>query len=224
MHSDDIPQRSLVDSVVEQLRSTIESGQWPVGQKLPAESALAARLSIDRNTLRQALGVLEHTGLLQSRHGDGTYVLCRVDPTEALRRLRLTSLRDQLEMRIALETEAARLAAERRYTTDLDAMHAALIARSQAGSDVQQRILQDHRFHTAVITAAHNSALTALYTYFSEMVAETISQIERDSAFSGPSHAQHETLLACIERGDSAAAAETARLMLRPSLAVLEPN
>lgn len=219
-----IPRRSLVDSVVEQLRATIESGQWPVGQKLPVESALAERLSVGRNTVREAVRVLAHTGLLETRQGDGTYVLCRVDPAEALRRLRRTSLRDQLEMRIALETEAARLAAERRYATDLDAMHAALAAREQAGTDLDERILQDQHFHTAVIAAAHNPALAALYTYFSEAVAETITQIERDPAFCEPTHAQHETLLAHIEQGDAKAAAETAHAMLRPSLAILEPN
>src|SRR5699024_7248800 len=157
-----IPRRSLVDSVVEQLRTAVEAGRWPVGEKLPVESALAESLSVGRNTVREAVRVLVHTGLLDTRQGDGTYVLSRVDPAESLRRLRRTSLRDQLEMRIALEAEAARLAAKRRYTDDLKAMQSALAARRQAGSNVDERIVHDHRFHTAVITAAHNPALTAL--------------------------------------------------------------
>ena len=114
MNTNTLPRRSLVDGAIDRLRQAVESGEWPVGRRLPVESALAEELGVGRNTVREAVRVLVHVGLLETRQGDGTYVLRRLDPAESLRRLRRTTLRDQLEMRIALESEAARLAAERR--------------------------------------------------------------------------------------------------------------
>ena len=87
-----------------------------------------------------------------------------------------STLRDQLEMRVALEAEAARLAAQRRDGADLDTMHSALAARGAAGQNLPLRIQHDRDFHQAMIAAAHNRALAELYRYFSEAVARTIAR------------------------------------------------
>ena len=149
MNTNTLPRRSLVDGAIDRLRQAVESGEWPVGRRLPVESALAEELGVGRNTVREAVRVLVHVGLLETRQGDGTYVLRRLDPAESLRRLRRTTLRDQLEMRIALESEAARLAAERRDEADLQAMREALEARQQVGDDLEARIHHARRFHNA---------------------------------------------------------------------------
>ncbi len=221
MDSNTVPRRSLVDGAIDHLRHTVETGEWPVGHKLPVESLLAERLGVGRNTVREAVRVLVHVGLLETRPGDGTYVLRRLDPAESLRRLRRTTLRDQLEMRIALESEAARLAAQRRDEADLQAMRDALNARQQAGEDLEQRIRHDRDFHNAIIAAAHNPALSALYQYFSDAVRETIERTERDAELPEPDHADHEVLLGTLELGDPEAAANATRTMLLPALEAL---
>lgn len=221
MKSTLLPRRSLVDGTIDHLRQAVESGEWPTGHKLPIESRLAERLGVGRNTVREAVRVLVHVGLLETRQGDGTYVLRRLDPAESLRRLRRTSLRDQLEMRIALESEAARLAAQRYDESDIQELHAALQARKEAGDDIDARIEHDRRFHAAIITAAHNSALSALYEYFSEAVRETIESTERDSDLPEPEHRDHEILLENLQLGDADAAANATRAMLLPALKAL---
>ena len=125
-------------------------------------------------------------------------------------------------MRIALESEAARLAAERRDEADLQAMREALQARQQAGDDLEARIHHDRRFHNAIVSAAHNPALSALYEYFSEAVTETIERTERDAALPEPDHADHAVLLGTLERGDAEAAAKATRTMLTPALRALD--
>lgn len=217
-----LPRRSLVDAAIDHLRTAVESGDWPVGQRLPVESALAESLGVGRNTIREAVRVLVHVGLLETRQGDGTYVRARLDPADALRRIQRTTLRDQLEMRILLEAEAARLAAQRRDESDLEEIRAALAARRAAADDVDERIRQDHRFHTAIAVASHNLALAALYEYFSGAVAETIERTERDGELPEPSHADHEFLFATLELGDADAAFRAAHDMLRPALDSLE--
>lgn len=215
------PHRSRVNVAIDHLRHGVESGEWPVGRKLPVEGALAERLDVGRNTVREAVRVLVHVGLLETRQGDGTYVLRRLDPAECLRRLQRATLRDQLEMRAALESEAARLAASRRDEQDLREMRAALTARREAGDDLEERIRQDRRFHQAITAAAHNGALAALYDYFSAAIVDTIEHTERDQDLPEPSHADHERLLDTLELADPDAAAQAVRDMLQPALTTL---
>ena len=224
MNKAKLPRLSLVDSAVAELRSAVARGEWPVGERIPTEPRLSEQFGVGRNTVREAVRVLVHAGLLETRQGDGTYVRARLDPTEALRRVERSTLRDQLEMRVALEAEAARLAAQRRDGADLDAMHSALAARGAAGQNLPLRIQHDRDFHQAMIAAAHNRALTELYRYFSEAVARTIARTEYDDSLPEPSQQDHETLLAAMERGDADAAERQVRAMLAPALAALQAS
>ncbi len=221
MNAQKIARRSLVDSAIDQLRATVESGEWPVGERIPNESRLSELLGVGRNTVREAVRVLVHAGLLETLQGDGTYVRARLDPAETMRRIERSALRDQLEMRITLEAEAARLAALRRDQDDLDELRAALAARAAAGDDIDERIAQDERFHVAIAEASHNHALMAMYAYFRSAVSATIERTERDADLPEPSHADHEYLLATIIMGDAEAAFRVARTMLMPALDAL---
>ncbi|MBW7469781.1 FadR/GntR family transcriptional regulator [Marinobacter sp. M216] len=213
---------SLVETAIESLRQTIQSGQWPVGSKLPVEADLSEALGVSRNTVREAVRVLVHVGMLETRQGDGTYVRATRDAGETLRRIGRTQLADQLEVRIMLETEAATLAASRRTEQDLKIMTSALDARSKAGDDLVERIRHDEAFHHGLVAASHNSALTELYDYFSHAISQTIERTETDADLPEPSQEDHELLLAAIRRGDQAKAEQLARALLRPSLQALQ--
>src|SRR5580693_7176389 len=106
---------SLCDEVIAQLREQISSGSWPVGERIPPESELVERLQVGRGTVREAIKALAHSGLLEVRQGDGTYVTSRSELAGVLRR-RMNSVTDLhvQEVRRALEVEGARLAARRR--------------------------------------------------------------------------------------------------------------
>lgn len=212
---------SLVDGVIASIKEALERGRWAVGERLPVEAELAEEFRVSRNTVREAVRVLAHTGMLETRQGAGTFVRAVYDVGDTLREVERTQLRDQLEVRQTLEADAARLAATRRSADDLRAMHAALTAREAAGDDLDARIQHDERFHLAVVEAAHNRALTTLYLYFAHAVIHTIEQTERNRHLPEPSHADHEALLCVIEAGDADAAEHTARAMLAPSLNAL---
>lgn len=213
---------SLVETAIESLRNAIEKGDWSVGDRLPVESELSDSLGVSRNTVREAVRVLVHVGMLETRQGDGTYVRATRDAGETLRRIARTQLADQLEVRIMLETEAAKLAAARRTDKDLREMTTALDARAKAGQNLQGRIRHDEAFHHALVAASHNSALVELYDYFSHAVSQTIEQTETDTDLPEPSQEDHELLLAAVRRQDESKAENLARALLKPSLQALK--
>ncbi|MBJ7277806.1 FadR family transcriptional regulator [Marinobacter salarius] len=216
-----ISKGSLVETAIESLRQAIEKGHWAIGERLPVEAQLSESLGVSRNTVREAVRVLVHVGMLETRQGDGTYVRATKDAGETLRRINRAQLRDKLEVRIMLETEAAKLAAERRDAKDLERMTLALDERAKAGDDVESRIRHDHAFHTALVAASHNPALSELYDYFANSVAQTIELTELDSGLPEPSQEDHELLLAAIRRQDSVKAETLSRALLQPSLKAL---
>ncbi|MFC0601779.1 FadR/GntR family transcriptional regulator [Streptomyces palmae] len=213
---------SLVDAVVEQLRAQLTAGEWRVGDRVPTEHALAEQLQVGRNTVREAIRVLVHAGMLQSRQGEGTFVVSTADPAAVVRDLRRAGIRDVLELRIALEAEGARLAALRHEPADLARMRSALAAQAACeetgdGPDSDSHELHaehDVEFHTAVVDAAHNSALSATYAWFSGSVREALVAALGDRDMPRILPAGHHALVDAIESGDPAAAEAAARALL----------
>ena len=101
----------LVDQVIEQLRTAVTQGEWPIGERIPTEAELGEQLGVGRNTIREAVRALAHTGILEVRQGDGTYVRATSEVSGAIRRLCGSELREVLQVRRTLEAEGARLAA-----------------------------------------------------------------------------------------------------------------
>src|SRR5690606_1420434 len=120
--------------VIEQLRDAVRQGEWAVGERIPTESELASTLGVGRNTVREAVRALAHSGLLEVRQGDGTYVRATNEVSGALRRLCGARLREALHVRRALEVEAARLAATERTQDDLLTLPRALADRDERRS------------------------------------------------------------------------------------------
>jgi DNA-binding FadR family transcriptional regulator len=167
----------LVDQVIEQLRTAVTQGEWPVGERIPTESELVTQLGVGRNTIREAVRALAHTGLLEVRQGDGTYVRATSEVSGAIRRLCGEELREVLQVRRLLEVEGARLAATAR-TDDEVAQLRALLARRAA--EWQERRWQDFartdaEFHSAVVQCGHNRLLTELYRGLTEVVTASVA-------------------------------------------------
>ncbi|MER5883822.1 GntR family transcriptional regulator [Streptomyces sp. NPDC001941] len=209
---------SLVDAVVEQLRAQLADGEWAVGDRIPTEHELADLLGVGRNTVREAVRVLVHAGLLESRQGNGTFVRSTADPSAVLRGMRHAGALDVLELRVALEAEAARLAAARRETHDLLRLRAALTTLREEGDRDADA---DLAFHLAVVEATHNRAFTEVYRFFSAQVHEQLVEALGDHAMPPVDLDQHEALVVAIEAGDARVAEEAARELLRVPMEVV---
>lgn len=63
------------EQVAEILETKIRNGEWQVGQKLPGELELAREYHVGRSTVRETLNILQQKGMIEKRHGSGTYVI-----------------------------------------------------------------------------------------------------------------------------------------------------
>ena len=170
---------STADEAVRQIEFLLLDGVLSSGDRLPAERDLAEQLSISRPVLREALKELESRGLIESRHGGGTFVADLIGqvfspPVAELVARHERSARDYLEYRRELEGFAAAMAA-RRATADDRARLAAIAGRletAHASGDFEDEIDGDLELHTAVGDAAHNiilmHTLRACYRLLSE--------------------------------------------------------
>lgn len=204
-----VPQRTgLVDQVIGQLREAIRSGEWPLDERIPTEAALAGDLGVGRNTVREAVRALAHSGLLEVRQGDGTYVRATSEVSGAIRKLAGTELREVLQVRKPLEVEGARLAAHARTDDDLARLRELLDRRDHAWSEhqIDDYVRIDAAFHQAVIEAAQNSVLTELYRGLTEVIVASVAATARLDV-QQPAESGHRDLLDAIVSRDSDRAA-----------------
>jgi DNA-binding FadR family transcriptional regulator len=195
----------LVEQATEHLREQILGGRWPVGTRLPGETALAASLGVGRSTVREAVRALAEAGLVKSRQGAGVFVIS-TEPQEDFRaRLRRAALAEVYEARAALEVQAARLAARRRTEEDVAAMVAALAARRVASGQGDAAFVDaDIALHAAIVAGAGNSVLADLFAEFAAVLREAPASL---SALLGLREADPAAVVSAIASGDGLEAA-----------------
>ncbi len=198
----------LVDQVIEQMRSAITSGEWPVGQRIPPEPELVTALGVGRNTVREAVRALSHAGLLEVRQGDGTFVRATSEISGAVRRMCGTELKEVLQVRRTLEMEGARLAAKHRTDAELARLTELLRKRDTAMEAEQWDEVIDHdtAFHVLLVRCSHNSLLAELYQGLTEAVKASVAA-SVDTTQPGRDQVSHTGLLHAVRDGDQEKAA-----------------
>lgn len=205
-------QRSgLVDQVIGQMREAIASGEWPIDERIPPEPDLVTALGVGRNTVREAVRALSHTGLLEVRQGDGTYVRATSEISGAVRRLCGNELREVLQVRRALEVEGARLAAGERSEAELDTLTRLLDRRNRAfgDGDMPAFVRTDAEFHQLVVRCGHNPLLAELYQGMSETIMASVAATAKENS-RYENLIEHDGLLAAIAEFDPDRAAAEA--------------
>lgn len=147
--------------VLAQLKEGISNGTFPVGEKLPSENLLAEAFGVSRVPVREALGILEFSGIISSRQGGGHRVeqhslLSKYQPL-VLEIADPDEVEALLEMREVIEQQAACMAAERHTEQELRAIELALNDFKRCTLDeglIGHR--EDYLFHRAIMQASHN--------------------------------------------------------------------
>lgn len=197
---------SLTDSVVVQLQERISNGEWPLGSRIPSEAELTSALGVSRTPVREAIRALAQLGLLESRQGDGTYVIATNDADVALqRRLENADVLQVIAVRRGLDMVAAREAAFNRQEEDIVAMTRAFDARSAAvaAKDEKSFVDADVEFHVAVAHASHNTVLIDLYPGFERHLR---GAVQSGDCFGDALSVRHRELLDAIVNRDATAA------------------
>ena len=161
----------LKEQVSRRLRRLIEDGSLQPGQQLPSERELGEQLQVSRGTVREAIQFLQALGLVDIRHGAGTFVASASDGRQQLRRewrswtrRNAGRVHELLEVRRGLEAFAAELGATRRFPPGLNAMAEALAQMRDAvpSLDVAALVESDVMFHRGLCESADNAALNEL--------------------------------------------------------------
>jgi GntR family transcriptional regulator, transcriptional repressor for pyruvate dehydrogenase complex len=216
--------RGLVGEIVDNLAASIRDRQLQPGDKLPTEAEIMVRFDVSRTVVRESLSRLQASGLVETRHGIGTFVLA---PQEAgnfrISAGDFATVADViavLELRMSLETEAAGLAAQRRSPDNLKAMGNALRAFNDAISRDSDAVPPDFQFHMEVARSTGNRHFADLMSYLGTMI---IPRTRVNTALSAPEgrlnylqriNAEHESIYNAIRDQD----AEAARAAMRTHL------
>ena len=204
----------LSEQLADALVVSIRDGQLKAGERLPTEAALVDRFGVSRTVVREALSRLKTLGLLESRQGSGAFIR---EPERGLaQRLHLkpdgsvAAVLQMVEVRRALEAEAAALAAARRTTAALKHIHSALRAIDKAVAAGGDGVAEDVAFHAAIAQAAGNPYLLATLAYLNQFLLDA-TRVTRANEATRDDLAQqvrqeHAAVVAAIAAGDVAAA------------------
>lgn len=205
---------SLIAQVTEQLRAEIRSGRWPIGSRIPTEPELTELTGTGRNTVREAVQALVHAGMLERRQGSGTYVIAASDLGGTLTKYFADAVeRDVLELRQALDVQAARLAALRRDDNDVQTLLRLLDRRSQAwDTDSTAAIDADVALHRAIVAASHNTVYFEFYDSLLPVIEDVIRS--RTTKYGNQYHDEHAELVHAVIDGDADRAARAANCFL----------
>jgi len=217
--------RSLAMELVEALGDRIRDGRLAAGAKLPTEAAFMAEFGVSRTVVREAISKLQASGLVQTRHGIGTFVVGLGDAAPfKLAPEQFATLRDViavLELRIGIETEAASLAAQRRNADNLRQMRSALDAVAAAVEEGRDAVGPDFQFHLEIARATQNAHFAELMSSLGTMIiprarldgAPEVSDEQRQ--YLRRVNAEHESIFDAIRNQDS----DAARAAMRTHLA-----
>jgi len=200
----------------------------PPGSRFPSQKDLCETENVSRTVVREAVARLAAQGLTTSRQGSGVFVA----ETAQYRAFQVT--RDELseladvikllEMRLAVETEMAALAAARRTTADIGAIREALARMDEVMGDPETAARADSAFHLAIARATQNDYFVRLVDFLGVRLVPPRNLYLRDEseeahrAYAAKVRAEHEALVDAIVRMDTVRAREAARHHMQESL------
>jgi GntR family transcriptional repressor for pyruvate dehydrogenase complex len=178
--------RRAFDEITSQVRDLVRRGELATGDRLPSERALAEQFQVSRNTVREAMRMLEVAGLVELRRGaSGGAFIARANPHRValdisdMIGLSVFSFTDLAEARLGVESVVVRLACERRDDDDLAAMehNIELVALLTQEGKLQERAAANVEFDNLLAAAAKNPVLTAFMRSISAVSREVVNTL-----------------------------------------------
>ena len=222
------PKRPSFSTVVaEKIRDMIRRNKLKPGDRIPTEAELCAAYGVSRTVIREAIMGLRSEGHLVARQGIGVFV---AEPSVSRFEVDWNDIRSLpktimlMELRMAIETEAAGLCALRRTAAD-----AADIRRRMEKVDAERQdpkrtnVWYDHQFHLAIAKASKNPHIHQMLKVMTPVVMPRIKlgaivdDASTDSYYR-MIHGEHERIVVAIEKQDAAAARDRMRAHISASI------
>jgi DNA-binding FadR family transcriptional regulator len=214
--------------IIERISNEISAGRLAPGARLPTEQELMEAMGVSRTVVREAVAALKADGLVVTRQGSGAFVSrdstripFRID-TEAL--ASIAAVIDLLELRMAIEIEAAALAAERGSAKAIKSIDKALIAIDSAMAAGDAAIAEDFAFHQAISNATGNPLYRNFLTFLGwhliprQNVRTALASGNKQASYLAILQREHRDVADAIRERDRTGARQAMRKHLENSL------
>ncbi|MBL4801590.1 MAG: FadR family transcriptional regulator [Emcibacter sp.] len=176
----------VADQIFRELRDLIILGTFVKGEKLPAERELASRYKVSGPTIREAIRALAALGLVNVRHGSGTYVTADSETLIAMSlgtviQLEGLGVSDVLTILSVLNAKSAELACTAATQEDKDLL-VTVINEFKEITSISEAVAAIRNFHQAIAAAAHNPLLSAICGFLVDIQTE-LAEILADGSF-----------------------------------------
>lgn len=192
----------LSDSVAAELERAITRGDYAVGEKLPPERVLAEQLGVGRSSMREALRLVEASGLLRIEHGIGVFVVSNTKRTPApdsdLLVLDGYTIPELFEVRLALESEAVALAARRVTPAEAAELEDILARMAEASVTDQDFVELDAELHRAIARASKNKLLLRLFESIEPLFVKYSHRVIQLTGRRTVAHEGHQAIVSAI--------------------------
>ena len=182
-----ISSKKVYEQVIEQIQESIFNGELKKGDKLPSERELSEQMRVSRTSIREALGVLETLGVVESKQGEGNFVCSNInksliEPLSLIFKLNNGTWMDVIELRQALELEAVRFASER-ITKKEEIELENIINEMEEEINNQNRneilVNLDQKFHNKIASISKNYLIECLFLTSSNLFEEFINDARK---------------------------------------------
>ena len=222
------PARNRTSEVIDRISGEIASGRLEPGARLPTEAEMMSAMGVSRTVVREAVAALKADGLVITRQGAGAFVApdharvpFRINPDG------LSSIADVIglmELRAAVEVEAAALAAERATDKALKTVQRALADVDRAIRRGDTAIAEDFAFHIAIAEATGNPHYGEFLRFLGrhviprQSVRAAVASGERQASYLRKIQSEHRQIAVAISARSAAAARRAMRTHLGNSL------
>jgi len=206
-----IKKTRIHEAIADRIRQLILDGTYPADQPLPSERVLAARLSVSRGSVRDALRTLEVLGLLEPRHGQGTFprelsVDRLVTPLSEVLVYRRDLQDELMDVRRMFEPAVARVAATRVTDADVAELERVIDRQRRKIAAGGSTIGEDTEFHAAMARATHNNVAVRLMATLNDLLMESRKLTLKQRGRPERSLRGHEAIVSAMRRRDPGAA------------------
>ncbi|HYM25979.1 MAG TPA: FadR/GntR family transcriptional regulator [Vicinamibacterales bacterium] len=207
-----IKKTRLAEEIADRIRALMVEGTYPPGLPLPGERDLARRFGVSRGSVRDAIRVLDTIGLVETRHGQGTFpreldVDRLVVPLASVLAHRHDLQEELLDVRRMFEPAVARAAALRATPDDVVELDRIVEAQRRKVKSGRSTIVEDTAFHAALARATRNTVLERLMETLNALLVESRAVSLKQKGRPGRSMRGHETVVDAVRRRDGEAAA-----------------
>jgi GntR family transcriptional repressor for pyruvate dehydrogenase complex len=209
-----VEKKRAYEDIVQQVLVLIEEGKLKRGDQLPSERDLTEAFKVSRTTVREAIRTLESMKLLQSRQGNGTYVLASseealIQPLAAALFNKKDDIRDIFYIRKIIEPHVAELAAENATPQEIEEMEKVLRKQEECIGHRENIIETDSAFHNLMVKATKNRVMERLIVALIDLLKKSrenyLVEDENDERVKRSLEGHHRVLSA-IKKGDGDAA------------------